>query len=108
MRLSSQVLVSLISGIVNVVEFFLSLRIILKLFGASVGAPFVRWVYETTAPLLAPFTGMFPSPELSGGFEIEFSALFALMVYAFTGYLIVEVLENLEYQALQRNSGQKN
>jgi hypothetical protein len=62
----------------------------------------VQWVYQTTAPLLAPFSGMFPSPELSGGFEIEFSSLFGLMVYAFVGYIVVDVLDNLQYQAEQR------
>lgn len=74
--------------ILGIVEFLIGLRIILKLFGASTAAPFVVWVYNTTDPLLSPFEGMFPSPELEGQFVIEFSALFALLVYAFIGYLI--------------------
>lgn len=86
---------SLVSGIMGLVELLISLRIVLKLFGASTAAPFVQWVYETTAPLLQPFLGMFPSPNLTGGFVIEFSAIFGLMVYAFIGYLLLEVLDIL-------------
>lgn len=99
MKLPPQILASLFNFITGLVELLLSLRIVLKLFNASTAAPFTRWVYETTSPLLAPFQGMFPSPELSGGFELEFSAIFALMVYAFVGYLIVEVLDSLRHQA---------
>lgn len=86
---------SLISAIISLVELLISLRIILKLFGASTAAPFVRWVYETTEPLLQPFIGMFPSPNLTGGFVLEFSAIFALLVYAFIGYMLLEVLSVL-------------
>lgn len=74
--------------ILGIIEFLLGFRIVLKLFGASAGAPFVKWVYETTQPLLAPFIGAFPSPRVEGGIIIEFSSLFALIVFAFIGYLI--------------------
>lgn len=83
---------SLVNGILSLVEILISIRIILKLFGASTTAPFVRWVYETSAPLLEPFIGMFPSPNLSGGFVLEFSAIFGLLVYAFVGYALLELL----------------
>ncbi|MEX0895537.1 MAG: YggT family protein [Patescibacteria group bacterium] len=88
---------SLTNLFISIVTAFLSLRIILKLFGASTQAPFVRWTYETTEPLLRPFIGMFPSPNLTRGLEIEFSALFALMAYVFLGYLIQEVLLTIEH-----------
>lgn len=83
---------SLVNGIITLVELLISVRIILKLFGASTTAPFVSWVYETTAPLLEPFIGMFPSPNLTGGFVLEFSAIFGLLVYAFIGYALLEIL----------------
>ncbi len=72
-------------------EGLIGLRILLKLLGANTLAPFVRWVYETSKPLLAPFEGMFPSPHLRGGFVIEVSALFAFLAYAFIEYLIEEL-----------------
>jgi uncharacterized protein YggT (Ycf19 family) len=91
-------LLALFSGIlVSFIEGVIVLRIILKLMGASTVAPFVRWVYETSKPLLYPFEGMFPSSQVGGiPFTIEFSALFALFVYVFVGYLIQEVLEFIQ------------
>ena len=86
------ILINLVTGLI---EGLLGLRIILKLFGASTVAPFVRWMYETTDSLLTPFSGMFPAPKLTDGFLIEFSVLFALIIYATIGYLAVEILETL-------------
>lgn len=79
------VLTNLILGFI---EILIGLRIILKLFGANASVPFVNWVYETSQPLLAPFLGIFPSPVINGSFLIEFSAIFALIVYALLAYLI--------------------
>lgn len=84
-------------AILGFVSLFLALRIILKLFGANTAAPFVNWVYETSEPLISPFRGMFPHPVLTGGFVIEFSTLFALLVYVLIGYAIGELLDFLSY-----------
>ena len=81
-------ILSLTEFILIAVEFFIGTRIILKIFGASTTAPFVNWIYQTSQPLLAPFEGMFPSPEIEGGFILEFSAVFALLFYAFIAYII--------------------
>jgi uncharacterized protein YggT (Ycf19 family) len=89
----------LLQGMVNIVFSFIQLilgvRVLLKFFGASIEAPFVNWVYHTSAPLLVPFEGMFPSPELSGGYIVEISALFALIAFALLGYIIDEFLDFL-------------
>lgn len=98
---------SLVNGIISLVEILISLRIILKLFGASTTAPFVRWVYETTAPLLEPFLGMFPSPNLTGGFVLEFSAIFGLLVYAFIGYALLEIVTILVPPSPVRDSSRR-
>ena len=90
---TAQFLHLLINLISNLIELLLGLRIILKLFGASTASSFVAWVYETTQPLLGPFIGMFPSPRIEGGFIIEFSSLFALIVYVFVAYLAAELVE---------------
>lgn len=92
-----------ISFLTNVVfgfiEFLVGFRILLRLFGASSKAPFANWVYETSKPLLSPFVGMFPSPRLTGGFVVEFSALFGLLVYAFIAYGVSELIKYLEQTA---------
>lgn len=88
-------LLTLSTTIIGIVEFLISLRILLKLLGARPAAPFVTWVYATSQPLLSPFEGMFPSSTLTGGFILEISALFALVVYAFVGFLIESVVSQL-------------
>lgn len=88
-------IIVLINGVTSFVEGVLGLRLVLKLFGALTVAPFVRWVYETTDPLLTPFSGMFPAPKITGGFVIEFSTLFALIIFATVGYLATELVESL-------------
>lgn len=90
-----RLLAGLVHFVIGLVELLISLRIILKLFGASTTAPFVSWVYETSYPLIAPFAGMFPAPQLSGLFVLEFSAIFALVVYMFAGYFLTEAVANI-------------
>ncbi|HAV11514.1 MAG TPA: hypothetical protein DCX32_03140 [Candidatus Moranbacteria bacterium] len=84
---------SLINIVFSIVEFLLGIRLLLKLFGANAGAPFVRWIYDTTAPLLEPFRGAFSSPVLEGRYVLEFNTLFALIIYLLVSYLLLEFLE---------------
>lgn len=88
-------ILTLTDTIIGIIEFLISLRILLKLLGASTAAPFVTWVYETTRPLLTPFEGMFPSSTLVGGMSLEVSALVALLVYAFIGFLLESAIHQL-------------
>lgn len=81
--------------IVGIIEFLLALRILLKLLGASSGAPFSRWVYETTRPLLTPFEGMFPTSTIPVGVVLEMSTLIAVIVYAFLGFLLESIIVQL-------------
>ncbi len=98
----SNLLLFLIDFVTGVVEFLIGLRLVLKLFGASTQAPFVVWVYETTAPLLSPFQGMFPNPVLTDGLILEFSALFALIAYALLSYLLSTLIREVEYLSRRR------
>jgi hypothetical protein len=82
----------LINVVFTVIEGLLGLRFLLKLFGANGATDFVRWIYETSQPLLTPFQGSFPSPAIERGFVIEFSTLFALIVYGLIAWLLAELL----------------
>ena len=95
----SRILIYLVEFVLAVVELFIAFRIILKLFGANTSTPFVNWIYETSRALVAPFLGMFPAPVLEGGFVIEFSSIFALVVYAILGYLVIELLEFVSFNS---------
>lgn len=86
----------LINIIIGIAQFFLGIRIILKLFGASATAPFVQWIYTTSDSLLYPFEGIFPTTTLDGRFIIEFSALFALIIYTLVGYFLIQLLFMIE------------
>jgi len=88
----SNLLINLVEAIVAIVEFFLIVRFVLKLFAANAGTPFVAWIYETTRGILYPFSNMFPSPVLEGGVVIEFSTIFAIVIYALLGYFITELI----------------
>ena len=94
-----QMLVSLVIG---AVEFFLGLRLLLRLFGANPQAPFVNWVYEMTTPLLWPFNNIFPSSTIQG-YVFDFTTLFALLVYVFLGYLILQLIGYINYSVHRRD-----
>jgi len=68
----------LVAGVVNVV---IGIRFVLQLLAASQSAPFVSLVYGLSAPLVAPFRGIFPSVG-QGGFVLDPAAPVALLVYA--------------------------
>ncbi len=90
--LGANLIISIINVVSGIVEILLSLRLLLKILGANPAAPFVSWVYVTSQPLLQPFLGMFPSPNIDGRFTIEFSTLFAIAVYAIIAYILIELL----------------
>ena len=73
------------------IELILAVRLILKFFAANTSAPFVAWVYRVSEPLLAPFRNIFPSIKL-GNFTLEFTTMFALIIYVLVGYLIMELI----------------
>lgn len=92
MKSPTRFLAKLVEYFIFLVEGFLLLRFTLKLFGASTEAGFVRWIYEMTDPLLAPFRGIFPSPVTEFGSVLEFSTLFAVVIYALLGWIIIDLI----------------
>ncbi|EKE12954.1 MAG: hypothetical protein ACD_13C00110G0002 [uncultured bacterium] len=97
--LAPRFLIRLINLVTDIVVGLLGLRIVLKILGASTAAPFVTWVYDTTRPLLTPFQGMFPSPELAPRLTLEFSAVFAIVVYSFVGYILSDIVRTMSPKA---------
>lgn len=86
---------SLISIFVGLVELFLALRFVLKLFGANAANGFVNWVYEMSGVLLEPFRGIFPIRVYENSFVFEFSTLFAMLMYAILATLLLALLNFL-------------
>ena len=81
--------VNLLNLFMAVVEGFLAFRFLLKLFGANASNAFVAWVYDMSAVLLEPFRGIFPATVFENKYVLEFSTLFAMMMYAIVGLLLL-------------------
>ena len=81
---------TLVNIVFGIIEFLLALRFIFKFFAVNPNTPFVAWLYSATASLVSPFAKILPNLNL-GGFVIDFVTLAALIVYAFIGYLILQI-----------------
>jgi len=75
------------------VEGFLGLRFVLKLFGASSANGFVSWIYEMSDVLLQPFRDIFPIKVFENTYVLEFSTLFAMLMYAVGALLLLAVID---------------
>jgi uncharacterized protein YggT (Ycf19 family) len=84
---------SLLSVFVGLVELFLALRFILKLFGANAANGFVSWIYEMSGVLLEPFRGIFPIRVYENSFVFEFSTLFAMLMYALLAVIVMAFID---------------
>lgn len=91
--------VSLLNFFLAVVEGILALRFLLKLFGANENVGFVGWVYEMSAPLLAPFRGIFPTQVYENRYIFEFSTLFAMLMYLILGMFLVFLINTISAAA---------
>jgi uncharacterized protein YggT (Ycf19 family) len=64
-----------------VAEVLLVMTFFLQLFNASESASFTQWVYRSAGRVLAPFRGIFPTIEGQHGSVLDFSVLFAMLIY---------------------------
>jgi uncharacterized protein YggT (Ycf19 family) len=87
--------VTLLNLFIAAVEAILGLRFILKLFGANGGNNFVGWIYEMSDGLLDPFRGIFPTKVFDNQYVLEFNTLFAMLMYALLGLLVVWIIAAL-------------
>jgi uncharacterized protein YggT (Ycf19 family) len=80
----------LVHFFVVVAELLLALRVALRFFNGNPNASFVHWCYTSTATLLEPFRNVFTSTGVvHRGWVVDYVALFAMVVYAVAGYVIV-------------------
>lgn len=100
------ILTKVIYGVFALAELFLGLRLVLKLFAANADNGFVGWVYETSGAILDPFRGIFPTQVFKNAYVLEFSTLFAMIIYAVIAMLIIYVIELLT-RPLERKVAKK-
>ena len=97
----------LIHLIIGLAEVVLILRIVLRLFAANPTASFVHWTYTTSNTLLEPFRGVFQSGVIDKSYVLDFTALFALIVYGLLGSLLVYFVDFLEKSVAPTASSKK-
>lgn len=83
--------------VLGVLEALMITRVVLKLLAANPASGFVRFVYNASAPLVAPFQGIFPTPSTQHS-VLELSSLVAIAVYALIAWGIVGIISVLGRQ----------
>jgi hypothetical protein len=79
--------------IVGFLDTLIAIRFVLKLFGAN-PAPFVRFMYDVTWPLIAPFHGIFNTTQ-EGRSILEPESLVAMAIYTLIGWGLVSLIRTL-------------
>ncbi len=93
----SSLLITIVNAIFGLALIALVLRFFLRLFGANPSAGFTDFIYSSTSPLLDPFRGIFRPVEVVAGGYLEFSTLFAIVIYLLLAWLITEFISYLDY-----------
>ena len=92
---TSQTALRRVSGLIElgavVVNALIGLRFLLKLMAANPGNPFAALIYFLTAPFLAIFVGLTPTPSFQG-IQIEFYDLVAILFYFVLSWAAIRLL----------------
>ena len=83
--------IQIIWWVVGLVDILIAIRFVLKMFGANTTAAFVRFMYDLTWPLVAPFHGIFNTAQ-EGRSIFEPESLVAVLIYALIGWGIVSLI----------------
>jgi uncharacterized membrane protein len=73
----------------GLIEALLVIRFVLKALAANAEAGFAQLIYGVTAPLVAPFMGLFGTPQAASGAVLELHTLIAVVIYALVAWLVV-------------------
>jgi uncharacterized protein YggT (Ycf19 family) len=86
-----RILRTFINFVLAVIALLLTARLIFTFFVVNKGAPFVAWIYNVTAPLVAPFSNILPNWKFSG-FVVDFATVAAIIVFAIAGSLLLMLI----------------
>jgi uncharacterized protein YggT (Ycf19 family) len=90
-RIAALRLTQLVYWVFGLIEGLIVIRLVLKSLGANPAAGFSQFIYGITAPLVAPFVGLFNNPSYQGS-VLELSSIIALIVYALAAWLIARLV----------------
>jgi len=83
--------------LVGITEGLLALRFLLKLIAANPGSPIATFIYSVTGVILFPFSGLTSTPA-AGGFVLEISTLFAMLIYGLIGWAVERLVWLIFYR----------
>jgi uncharacterized protein YggT (Ycf19 family) len=89
-RVAAYRLTQLIYWVFGLIEGLIAVRLVLRALGANPSAGFAEFIYGVTAPLVAPFVGLFSNPQTQGS-VLEFTSIVALIVYALIAWLLARL-----------------
>ncbi len=79
----------------GIIEVLILIRAVLELLAANPNAGFTSLIYSITDPLIAPFRGVFPTPQ-SHGNVLDLAAVLAIIVYALLTWVVARLVELLQ------------
>lgn len=77
--------------VVGLIDLLLVLRLAFNLFGAQ-AVGFANLLYVITSPLVAPFRGIFPNPEVEGSY-FDIASLAAIIAYILLGWVVSRLVD---------------
>jgi uncharacterized membrane protein len=77
--------------LLGILEILLGLRFVLKLIAANPASGFAMFIYGITAPFMAPFTTLIPTPRVEGA-VLEITTLIAMAVYALFFWVLARIV----------------
>jgi hypothetical protein len=77
--------------IFGIVEGLIAIRFVLRALGANAEAGFASFIYSITAPLVAPFVGLFGTPQYNGSI-LELHSVIAIVVYALVAWGLAKLV----------------
>lgn len=83
------------------VMIILAMAFFLLLFNANPDVAFVEWVYRSADRAMEPFRGIFPTKTAGNGSVIDFSILFAAVVYSIVGMAVNALVSFLDRKAAE-------
>jgi uncharacterized protein YggT (Ycf19 family) len=90
-RSATDRLIQAVYLVFGVIDALIAIRLVLRLLGANPNAGFAQFIYGITAPLVAPFAGLFGNPQ-AGGSVLELHSIVALAVYALVVWLLGKLI----------------
>jgi predicted ATPase len=82
---------AVVGFVVGLVDILIAARFLGKLLGASTQSAFVHFIYQVSAVMVAPFTGIFGDTGTKTN-TFETASLVAIVVYAVIGWGLVVLI----------------